>query len=82
MGNVPFRPVATGSTTHEAPRAVIRHCHGVICTGYRIGVREYDEPLGRVSINRETPTKPVGPPREDDLAGAIFRMAVKGLKLS
>lgn len=28
MGNVPFRPVATGSTTHEAPRAVIRHCHG------------------------------------------------------
>jgi len=21
MGNVPFRPVATGSTTHEAPRA-------------------------------------------------------------
>jgi hypothetical protein len=27
-GNVPFRPVATGSTTHEAPRAVIRHCHG------------------------------------------------------
>jgi len=28
MGNVPFRPVATGSTSHEAPRAVIRHCHG------------------------------------------------------
>ena len=28
MGNMPFRLVATGSTTHEAPRAVIRHCHG------------------------------------------------------
>src|SRR5262245_54675096 len=28
MGNVPFLPVATGSTTHEAPHAVIRHCRG------------------------------------------------------
>src|SRR5262245_52006508 len=28
MGNVPFRPVATNSTTHEAPLAIIRHCHG------------------------------------------------------
>src|SRR5262245_59646450 len=27
-GNVPFRPVATNSTTHEAPLAIIRHCHG------------------------------------------------------
>src|SRR5262249_55712389 len=62
MGNVPFRPVATGSTTHEAPRAVIRHCHGcyspLVCrvTHRKCGsVPSWrDFQIGRSHMNRRT----------------------------